>query len=500
MKQPMFRILGLFILSIYSIETFAFLPMYFTVSGIKYMTTSNSTVQIIGNNYTGSLVIPSCVLANKTYDVTGIAVDAFQDCHNIVSVTIPKSILHIDDAAFVGAGRLQEIIVDSLNPEYASKNGILFNKDLSKIIAVPTGKASEFVVPNYVTSIGNYAFSTCRKLKFITLDENLRSIGTSAFEYCDNLSVIVIPNNVSILGDNAFSACENLNSVVLGSNISYFGTGAFSGCLNLSSVTIPEGITSIPKDAFSGCSAIQQMIIPNSVISIGTEAFCDCNSLTSCTIPDSIKFIGYGAFSLCGSFGFITIPKSVTYLGQRAFAYSQISGITIQGSISTIPKQAFQDCWGLNSVTLPSTITEIDSMAFNGCMYLKSVYAAMTIPATIQGEAFDSLSLKYSTLYVPKGCYKAYSIAPVWKNFKRILEYEPAAILPINKNTRKASITIRKRNIVINNYTGPVDIYTIDGRLINHTQIERDSWTFQVLNAGIYVVKTKDSSSKIRME
>lgn len=49
------------------------------------------------------------------------------------------------------------------------------------------------MIPDSVTSIGDFAFEDCKSLKSISIPDSVTSIGDGAFEGCRNLTII---NNV----------------------------------------------------------------------------------------------------------------------------------------------------------------------------------------------------------------------------------------------------------------------------------------------------------------
>ena len=152
------------------------------------------------------------------------------------------------------------------------------------------------VIPNSVTSIGDWAFAYCRGLTSVTIPNSVTRIGNYAFMGCRGLTSVEIPDSVKSIGDNAFYGCDGLTSVTIPNSVTRIGNYAFWSCDGLSSVTIPNSVTSIGDGAFSRCSSLTSVTIPNSVTSIGAEAFCYCSGLTSVTIPNSVKSIGDGAF------------------------------------------------------------------------------------------------------------------------------------------------------------------------------------------------------------
>ena len=134
-----------------------------------------------------------------------------------VSITIPASITNIWGAVFNVCASLTEFNVDENNPTYCSENGILFSKDKRTLVAYPAGrKNSSFIIPNNVTSIGDYACSNCISLTSITIPDGVKSIGDYAFRGCTSLMSITIPDSVTSIESWAFYGCSLLESVYFG--------------------------------------------------------------------------------------------------------------------------------------------------------------------------------------------------------------------------------------------------------------------------------------------
>jgi hypothetical protein len=152
------------------------------------------------------------------------------------------------------------------------------------------------VIPFGVTSIGNYAFSSCIKLKFITIPDTVDSIGSSAFYYCSYLETIAINGSITSIGANTYAGCSNLRNITLPDSVTSIGKNAFSYCSNLSSITIPPKVTNIGPSAFGFCARLLSVSIPENVTHIGENAFNSCVRLASVRFTSNAITIADGAF------------------------------------------------------------------------------------------------------------------------------------------------------------------------------------------------------------
>ena len=107
------------------------------------------------------------------------------------------------------------------------------------------------VMPDSVTTIKGYAFTSCFNLKSIKFSKNLKYIGETNFAECVALDNVVIPDGVERIEVGTFNSCTNLKNIVLPQNLKYIGEAAFGYCTDLNNVTIPASVTEIGEEAFS---------------------------------------------------------------------------------------------------------------------------------------------------------------------------------------------------------------------------------------------------------
>ena len=134
-------------------------------------------------------------------------------CRRLMSIAIPAGVTKIEERAFSECVSLKCIAVSPDNPAFISVDGILFNKDRTRLIMYPADKEGDaYSIPISVTEIGRGAFTRCRNLKVITIPDSVTEIGDWAFAKCKGLRTITIPYGVMI-GIDAFLHCPGLESV-----------------------------------------------------------------------------------------------------------------------------------------------------------------------------------------------------------------------------------------------------------------------------------------------
>ena len=330
--------------TITSIEDDAF----FNCSNLTSVTIPNSVTNIKSRAFCNCDKLTSI---NIPDNVTNIGGNAFGNT-NISSIYIPKSVTSIGESAFNGLNTsLTTINVDVSNNAYTAENGVLYNKNKTLLHTYPAGKTdSSFIIPNSVTSIGRTAFWYCINLTSITIPNSVTSIGINAFRYCRGLTSITIPDSVTSIGELAFGDCSKLTAINV--NVSNNSYTAENGILYNKNKTVLHTYPLGKTDS--------SFTIPNNVTNIANYAFYNCSKLISITIPDSVTGIGNSAFSGCTDLTSVYFKRADTTIGTSAFVNADnttsLKTAYTAGGIGTYTRpNSSSTTWTKQNTTVPVT-------------------------------------------------------------------------------------------------------------------------------------------------
>ena len=353
--------------------------------------------------YMGDIIIPQSVKSGgNIYKVTSIESSAFSNssirtvtiqnglttlysytfsyCKELESISIPQSISLIEPCTIIGCPKLSSIAVEEGNTVYDSRD------NCNAIIETASNKllcgCISTIIPNGITSIGDWAFSSCGELISIIIPNTVTAIGERAFSNCSKLSSIEIPNSVLSIGQYAFGYCEGLKTIELPEGLECIKSNTFYGCIELKDITIPNSVKIIESGAFGQCSNLISLEIPNSVTQID-NAFFGCSSLKSIIVgsenskydsrEDCNAIIETSTNTILLGCSGTTFPNSVKTIGTGAFSGSMLTSINISGGIENIQESAFEGCDKLTSIYIGAEVKDIRKGAFSLCQNLTSI-------------------------------------------------------------------------------------------------------------------------------
>ena len=106
--------------------------------------------------------------------IVSIGANAFRGS-SIKTVNVGSSVMSIGKGAFADCRNLPSISVDGANPMYATRGGVLFNRDMTILLCYPSGRQdSVYTIPKSVSEIGSMAFFSCNALTKIKYDGNAK--------------------------------------------------------------------------------------------------------------------------------------------------------------------------------------------------------------------------------------------------------------------------------------------------------------------------------------
>ena len=256
--------------------------------------------------------------------LVSIGSGAFDNCTSLISVELPDNAI-ISSDTFKECKNLSDIVISDTNNNYIVKNGILYNKNMTRILCYPAGiKDTEFSVPDTVKTIGDFAFYGTKALESINIPDSVTNIGTDAFGECSGLKEVVIPDSVTSMGEAVFYKCTSLEKVKLSVNITSPNPAVFQYCSSLKEVVLPESMKFISFFMFSYCKEITNIVLPDKLNSVLRSAFQNCDNLKNITVPKNVTTIQDYAF------GYYYDEQSATYKKYDDFTISGYAGSKAQ--------------------------------------------------------------------------------------------------------------------------------------------------------------------------
>ena len=203
-----------------------------------------------------------------------------------------------------------------------------------------------FAAPENITSIGDYAFMSCTKLKSFTIPKNVEYLGTGTFSSCEGLQ----------------SCLFQVDETTRRTKIKTIQNVTFWYCTALKSLELPEGIETImgqtrgaPLQYLTSLTLIR---LPNTLTTVGAHFLCCASSLKEVTIPASVTSFDGAAFHGCESLESVYLlgeARSLSAADNRYATFGEndnlckehVSGCTFYTTPDYLNSYASHNVWSL---------------------------------------------------------------------------------------------------------------------------------------------------------
>lgn len=387
-------------------------------AGVATKYTGNKSIVVVPEGVTelapclfwDNQVIEEVILPDTLVNISG---DTFYNSSNLRKVNIPKNVKFMGNNPFAGCPNI-EVINES--PYFNLVDGILYNRDFTRLIYYPISKKDD-----------RYE-----------IKEGCRILGKHSFYLCDNLKEVVIPSSIIKLENNPFSGCTRINLVnksdyyhIDDSVIYDKDYSSVIGCLNSinTDCLVLKDVKRICRNSFWNCKGIRKIVLPKTLESIGYNPFVSCSNIefesksenymvydNALYTADKSKLVCYPAKYAIGD---IYLPDEVITLERGAFSgCDRMTNIHLH-NVSIISKTCFTNCNSLERVYCSDLVTYIGEWAFAHCTNLKeaSVYKDCFIDnnATLNSnvninirEELSNYVVESDNLYTLKSMTKSY--------------------------------------------------------------------------------------------
>ena len=436
----------------------------FMVDGIYYKKIYNNSVGVASKDvsygsYSGSVNVPATVeYEGVTYEVITVCHNAFCNCLDLSSVTLPNTITSIGYNAFLGSG------------------------------------ITSIVVPDAVEVIADGAFQMCHNLREVTLGSSLNLINGNVFNDTPALEKLTVrATTPPTIQSNTFDQSHYSNLVVIVPksckptykaadywenftnyvqlNYDFEKDGVYYNITsqNTVEVTSETDYYGSYSDSYEGEVVIPSFVTYSgrtyTVNAIGDNAFKMCKALTKITMPVTIETIGASAFHYCEELTEVTIPFSVTRIKNSAFWLCLgLSEVVIPDGVTTIGSMAFRNCSSLQKVVIGKSVTSIGSTCFYYCPDITEVTCLAEVPPTLTDQGTNLTFMpdvyQYAALRVPYASHEAYCDHDKWSQFAHIVskqDVEPVALGDVNGDT----------HVSISDVTALIDLLLGGGEIAN---------------------------------
>lgn len=430
--------------------------------------------------------------------VTSIGKAAFSGCSALTSVTIGNRVKSIGSNAFSGCSSLSKVDISDIaawcNIEYGLWNGSGNPLYYAHDLYLNGEKVEKLVIPDGVTSIGEYAFENCSALTSVTIPNSVTSIGWSAFYGCSGLTSVTIGNSVESIGDNAFNNCSAIEEILsLNPTPPAISTSVFSGVDKENcKLLVTKGnlvyywLDPVWKEFLNISDDLLALnMLPN--VKYGdapvdlAEYAPQGYALKYESTNDKVARLDGTVLTICGA-GEATIVASFPEEGSTMRLVGQMRQFIVDKADLTISAPNYTREYGTANPEI--------KFAYDGFVY-DDDEAALDMMPTVVIEADENSEVGVYDIVISGAESQNYNIS--YKKAKLTIVPAGSSINTINNETIK--FHVENKTLVVEGAEGKdVQVFTLNGLMIFNGKEYRIP-----LNAGVYIVKIGNKRIKVRI-
>ena len=199
----------------------------------------------------------------------------FSYCSSLKNIRIPASVKELYGSSFSNTA-IETFEIDEDNPYFTVVDGVIFSKDMTKLVAFPPNSdKKEYTIPSTTKTIRKGAFMDS-KLRYINIPDSVTRIEGWAFE-CSKLRSLDMPDSVTEIGILLFRWCNNLEHLKLSNSLTDIPTQTFSSCDKLKMIIIPPSVKRMDVTNIIWSTHLETIVLNEGLEEIYSEGHGDYN-------------------------------------------------------------------------------------------------------------------------------------------------------------------------------------------------------------------------------
>lgn len=332
----------------------------------------------------------------------------------VKELVLPSSVIYVNTKDPDSLSVRENYVVDSANPKYTSQDGILFSKDMTQLLAVPTERET-LEIPASVESVTLPGSDCLTKLVF--QGTNPDALPEVNFEDLAKESKLVVKPEIldrflqkkrTVIENRGFQVSDTEQPDVIytvKNGMVLRNDGSLSGLMPSEDevLYLPNGIEKIDSDALQGQNHLNTIVMPadGSVVQSDGALFekytiknviCynqDQVNAIRAVAPNTVKI---QICRVASGYTYFIMEENTAVLLSAPETITEFTGTELGEKISIceIGNYAFTHCKSLRYVTLPESVKHIGTQAFYGCDALEGLLIDSRDSIVIGDKAWDN--------------------------------------------------------------------------------------------------------------